>query len=165
MRHLPKILILLIPIFTTSCKYSFTGGSLPPHLKDVFVAQVEDNSGYGNPIYRNELNEELVDAIRRDNTLNVVEGNADCRLQVFMTGITDQTISVSTGQIENERRISLSVKAIFTDNVEQKEMWTKTFTKSMNYEIDNSQENRDEAMSRVIDQLSDDIMLAVVSGW
>lgn len=156
---------LIFLLSLNSCRYSFTGGSVPSHLKTIFIVQVEDNSGYGNPIYRNQLNEGIVESIRRDNSLQVVEGNGDSRLEVVMTGIRDETLSVGTGQIENERKITLAVKAIYFDNVYQKELWSKPFTKSMNYEIDNSQDNRDAAMFRIIEQISDDIMLAVVSGW
>ena len=157
---------LVLPLLLLSaCSYSFTGGNVPVHLKTLFIEQVEDNSGYGDPLYRNLLNEELVDAFRRDNSLNVVDQKGDATLSAEITGIRDQTVAVGAGQLETERRITISVKAKYYDNVKNIQIFDEPFSKSMNYEIENAQENRDQAILDLLDQISDDIMLKVVSGW
>lgn len=162
-RVLTIICIFCIPMFI-GC-YSFTGGSVPDHLKTISIAPSNDNSGFGNPRFRDILNRRLIDKFRNDNTLVLVETNGDAQLQSTIASINDAIVSVSPGEIERERKLTVTVDAEYTDVVKHKTVWKRSFSNFQVYVISQGQQAREEAVIAAIQQLGEDILLAVVSGW
>ncbi len=162
-RVLTIICIFCIPMFI-GC-YSFTGGSVPDHLKTISIAPSNDNSGFGNPRFRDILNRRLIDKFRNDNTLVLVETNGDAQLQSTISSINDAIVSVSPGEIERERKLTVTVDAEYTDVVKHKTVWKRSFSNFHVYIIRQGQQAREEAVIAAIQQLGEDILLAVVSGW
>lgn len=162
------ISFILIPVILLTGCYSFTGGSVPPHLKTIYIAAVKDNSGYGNPIYKQSLTQLLIDRFRNDNSLKVVGVGGDARLEVSIASINDQPQTITTsssGTLENERKITVNCSVKYYDAVEKKEIWNKRVSNYNIYDLSNAQQARNDAVGEVLNQLSDDIVLAVVSGW
>lgn len=149
--------------------YSFTGGSIPSYLKTLKISAVEDNSGYGNPDYRNFLAQELFDKFRSDNSFEIVEQNADAKLDVSIVSIREATIGISNGgaagELESERKITISCKVEYFDAVKKVMLIEKKFDSFGTFDVNNAFTERDEAVRSAISQIADDIMLAVVSGW
>lgn len=158
------ILITLITLLS-GC-YSFTGGNIPPHLKSIYIQPVIDKSGYGNPLFRDKLAQSLIDEFRSDNSFNINENpGGDARLEVNIVNISDNPIAVSNGALETERRVTVKCKAVYYDNVKRKEIWNKDFSAYQNYELTNAMANRNEAIEKILEQIANDVLLAVVSGW
>lgn len=145
--------------------YSFTGGSLPDHLKTLYIANVNDNSGYGNPKYREKLNQVLVEKFRSDGSLSLVDKGGDSKLYVSITSIRDETSRIKPGEVESERKITVTCEAEFYDAVTKKSLWKKSFSNYSVYELKDAQTNRDEAVNLSLTRNADDILIAVVSGW
>ena len=160
-----KYLIISLILFLSGC-YSFTGGNIPSHLKSIYIQPVLDQSGYGNPLFRAKLAHSLIDEFRSDNSFNIVEtAGGDSKLEVNITNISDAPIAVSSGAIETERRVTVRCKAIYYDNVKRNEIWNKDFSAYQNYELSNALANRNEAIELILEQIANDVLLAVVSGW
>jgi outer membrane lipopolysaccharide assembly protein LptE/RlpB len=162
-RVLTILSLICISLFA-GC-YSFTGGSVPDHLKTISLTAVQDNSGFGNPRFRDVLTRRLLDKFRNDNTLVLVESNGDAQLQSTIIRIVDEVVSVSPGEVERERRITVSVEAEYTDYVKRKQVWKRTFSNFQVYLISQGQQAREEAVIAALQQIGEDILLAVVSGW
>lgn len=152
-------------IFVLNGCYSFTGGSLPEHLTSVYIANVVDNSGYGNPVYKDNLQQYIINEFNRDGSLSISDRRADSRLEVTITSIKEQAVSISQTDFEKERKIVVSAKAVFFDNVEKKIIAEKTLSGYAVYEVETAQSGRDESVDIVLKQLAEDILFAVVSGW
>lgn len=163
--NLPKIIIaLLLSVLLAGC-YSFTGGNIPNHLKTIYIPSVKDNSGYGNPKYRETLSQKLIEEFRNDGSLTVVEKSGDARLSVAISSIREETVAVNPGQVETERKIIVTCDVEYYDAVKKKQIWKKSFPNFSNYQIANAATARDLAISTAIGQLAADILFAVVSGW
>jgi outer membrane lipopolysaccharide assembly protein LptE/RlpB len=162
-RVLTILSLICISLFA-GC-YSFTGGSVPDHLKTISLTAVQDNSGFGNPRFRDVLTRRLLDKFRNDNTLVLVESNGDAQLQSTIIRIVDEVVSVSPGEVERERRITVSVEAEYTDYVKRKQVWKRTFSNFQVYLISQGQQAREDAVIAALQQIGEDILLAVVSGW
>jgi outer membrane lipopolysaccharide assembly protein LptE/RlpB len=162
-RVLTILSLICISLFA-GC-YSFTGGSVPDHLKTISLTAVQDNSGFGNPRFRDVLTRRLLDKFRNDNTLVLVESKGDAQLQSTIIRIDDDVVSVSPGEVERERRITVSVEAEYTDYVKRKQVWKRTFSNFQVYLISQGQQAREEAVIAALQQIGEDILLAVVSGW
>ncbi len=167
--YFPKYFLFFIFIcYVFQGCYSFTGGSVPEHLKTIYITAVADNSGYGNPIYKDNMTQSLVNRFRDDNSFKIAESAGDARLSVTIKSIKDDLLSVGAGRqgtLENERKITVDCSVEYYDAVKKKNIWSKTFSNYRIYELANAQQARDEAVQLTLDQISDDIFLAVVSGW
>ena len=135
-------------------------------MKSIYIQPVLDKSGYGNPLFRDKLAQSLIDEFRSDNSFNINENpGGDARLEVNIVNISDNPIAVSNGALETERRVTVKCKAVYYDNVKRKEIWSKDFSAYQNYELANAMANRNEAIEKILEQIANDVLLAVVSGW
>lgn len=168
-RNVKIILIQLICIFTASILisgcYSFTGATIPPHLKTLAIPTANDNSGFGNARLHDDLTGFLQKKFRSDNSFVLVQDRSDARLSATIISIGDATVTVRAGELETERKVTVTIKAVFEDLVKKKTMWDKPFSQFQVYKISDGTAARDKAISDSFDRISDDILLATVSGW
>ncbi|ROL56283.1 hypothetical protein D9V84_08930 [Bacteroidetes/Chlorobi group bacterium Naka2016] len=159
-----KLINLLFFTLTIGC-YSFKGGSLPEHIKTIAFAPIVDNSNYGNPVYRDIFVNELIKKFQKDNSLKVIEGTADSKLTLTIDAIRDETAFVKPGELETERKITMEVTVEFFDAVKSKIIFSRKFSNYSTYSVAEIPISRDKAIEDVISKLTDDILLATVSGW
>jgi hypothetical protein len=57
------------------------------------------------------------------------------------------------------------VEAEYTDYVKRKQVWKRTFSNFQVYLISQGQQAREDAVIAALQQIGEDILLAVVSGW
>ncbi len=163
-RGLSVIYILITAQILSGC-YSFTGGTIPPHLKTLSISQAGDNSGFGNPRFREYLTEQIIDRFRKDNSFTLVETGGDAKLTAAISTISDATVTVSTGELERERKVTVTMEAEYFDGIKKKSIWKKTLSNFQIYAIAEGQVGRDAGITKALKQLSDDLLTAVVSGW
>ncbi|MGB9771846.1 MAG: LPS assembly lipoprotein LptE [Candidatus Kapaibacteriota bacterium] len=159
-----KFISLLFFLLTSGC-YSFKGGSLPEHIKTISFAPIVDNSNYGNPQYRDMFINELIRKFQKDNSLKVIEGTGDSKLNITINSIRDETAFVKPGELEKERKITMEVTVEFFDAVKSKSIFNRKFSNYSIYSVAEIPSSRDRAIEDVISKLTDDILLATVSGW
>jgi hypothetical protein len=160
------LLICIVVMVQLSGCYSFTGGSVPDHLKTLQIAPVGDNSGYGNPAFKDKLSQQLFQKFKNDNSFSLLDRNGNARLNVSINGITDQTTVINPGELESERKITVSCEVEYFDAVKKKQIWKKQFSNYGIYNVtSNAQLNRNTAVETALERISDDILIAVVSGW
>lgn len=165
--------ILLFVLFGTSmlinfgcCTYSFTGASVPEHLKTIAIPVAEDRSPAAIPGLRESLTDNLIRKFIDDNSLQVTEGTtANASLECVITSVTDAPAIVSAGEEISSRRLTITVKVLYKDLVQRKTIFDKNFTNYGDYVPADVENNRDNAIQTAVDKISEDILLAVVSGW
>src|SRR3989304_5559029 len=114
--------------------YSFTGASVPEHIKTISIPIAEDRSGSGEPNIREQLTDKLIQKFIDDNTLRVTErANANAVLECTISGFTDAPLIVSTGESVTSRRVTISVLVIYKDIVKKKNIFEKTFSNYGDY--------------------------------
>lgn len=161
------LLYMAIAIVGSSCHgcYSFTGGSVPPHLKTISIATTVDNSGFGTLAYRELVTQLLVDKFRNDNSLSVVDREGDARLSSVITSIREEPVSVRAGDVERERKVTVNIEVEYYDAVKKKQILKKVFSNAQVFSVANAATERDSAIRSAFQQIVNDILLAVVSGW
>jgi len=166
--NIKNIISITIIALIWSCSYSFTGSSVPPHLKTIAIPIVKDKSGSGEPNLSNDFTQNLTDQFFDENSLQVVNSiNSDALLLVTIISMPVRTEVVS-GENEKatEQRITINTKVVYKDLVMKKTIFDKrisnyaTFDASQNYT-----ENRQDGIDRAIEQVSLDILLMVVADW
>lgn len=159
-----KWLINILLLVLAGC-YSFTGSSVPAHLKTLEILSIQDNSGYGNPLFRQEMSQLINEKFIADNSFNLASSAGDARLTIEIASISDQSVAISPGELETQRRITVNCQAEYFDAINSKQIFKKQFSNNQLYDLSNALDNRNEAILIAINQISDDILLAVVSGW
>ena len=148
--------------------YSFTGASVPEHIKTISIPIADDRSGAGEPNLRESFTQTLIQKFIDDNTLQVSDrNNVNSVLECTITGFSDAPSVVSAsnaGESVSTRRITISVLVTYKDLVQKKNMFEKTFTNYGDYNPDDISK-RAEAITAAVDKITDDILLDTVSGW
>jgi len=146
------------------CPYSFSGASVPPHLQSIAIPFAEDRSGSGEQGMRELLTEKLTQKFIDDNSLRIEEkSRADALLECVIVSLSDVPAIVVAGENVASRRITISVQVTFKDLVQRRTVFDKQFSNYGDYSGGITERNAgiDEALNKI----SDDILLAVVSGW
>ncbi len=159
-------IIVSVINFNGCFSYSFTGASVPEHLKSIAIPISEDRSGSGQPGLSEMLTNSLIQKFIDDNTLQVTEKNkANAILNCSIISLTDAPTIITAGEQVASRRITISVQATYRDLVKRKTIFEKNFSEYGDYPPGGSINDRNDAIQNAIDKISDDILLDVVSGW
>lgn len=162
----PSSFILVLALLS-GC-YSFTGSSIPPHILTIGIPGVEDNSGFGQSEVRQNLSDLLVQKFTNEGSLRVANrANSDALLETSIpaSGIIDEPVGVSTGEMVKDKRVTLRVHAIYRDQKKQKLFWERDFTQTANYQLSQSLAGQKKALHDAEDQVAEQIMIAVISNW
>lgn len=165
MNTVRNILFFTLIALMTAC-YSFTGGSLPEHIKTVQIKPVTDVSGFGKPQYREQVAQKIVDKLRSDNSLEIVDAMPDSKLTLSLKTVKEE-LSGLTGnrtQLEKERKVTVTVSMEFYDTANKRVIVSKDVSFSQVYEISSSQAGRDQAVSICIDNICEQIINEMFSG-
>ena len=148
--------------------YSFTGASVPAHIKTIFIPIADNRSGSAEPNLNESFTQTLIQKFIDDNTLQVSNrNNANSILECTITEFSDVPAVVSaesTGESVTVKRITVSVQVTYRDLVKKKKIFEKTFSDHGDYDPANI-DKRTGAITTAIDHITDDILLAAVSGW
>ncbi len=161
------VVTALLNFNCAGCPYSFTGASVPIHLKTIGISVFEDNSGFGEAGLRERVTKAVTDKFLNDNTLRVSDRKtADSVLEGVVVRILDKPATVGSGEQINKRRIEIAVKVTYTDMVKRKKIFDKEFTNWGDYSSTGSGfTQRQEGLKTAIDKIAEDILLQTVSGW
>jgi hypothetical protein len=159
-------IITVVINFIGCCVYSFTGASVPQHLKTVAIPIAEDRSGSGEPGLKELLTDQLVQKFINDNTLQVTEKvNADAVLECVILPMSDAPAVVSAGENVQARRITLNIQVTYKDLVKRKTIFDKKFSNYGDYPAGGTISERKNAIEVAMDKITEDILLDTVSGW
>lgn len=152
--------------FTGCCVYSFTGASVPKHIKSIAVPVAQDRSGSGEPGLSEMLTNQLTQKFIDDNTLQVTsKANANSVIECTITSLSDAPAVVTAGEKVSQRRITITVQAVYRDLVKHKIIFDKSFSNYGDYNAADGLSGRKDAIGTAIDRITEDILLDTVSGW
>ena len=166
-RFIVKYLFILAILinFVGCCSYSFTGASVPEHLKTIAVPVVDDRSGSAEPEIRQLLTKKITSKFIEDNTLRIADkSTANSVLECAVVSFSDAPSVVSAGENVATRKITITVQAVYRDLIKRKMIYDKSFSNYGEYNPSNP-ENRKKGIEEALDKISNDILLDTVSGW
>jgi len=139
--------------------YSFTGNTLPPHIRTVSIPLFENGtSEFG---IDQQLTDGIIQAVIRDNTLKIARAReGDSVLKGRITRVEDRAGQYDQSESVSDYRIYLSVSVSFEDVRKQQVLWEETFSQFGTYSGD-----RDEGIQEAVEKLTADIVTKTVSGW
>jgi hypothetical protein len=162
-----QLFISFVLLFLFGCGvYSFTGSSVPPHLKTIGVPLFDDQSGFGQPNVREQFTNKIIEKIVADNSLLITEKNiADAILEGTITKVVNEVAVVNPGETVTHKKITITVAVSMMDKVMKKKMWERNFSGWGNYEIGTGVPLMQNGIKEAMEKITDDIVLAVISNW
>lgn len=153
-------------LFALGGCYSFTGSSVPPHLKTIALPLFDDRSGSGEPSLREKVTNKLTERFRQDNSFEVADKTrSDSVIEGIILPLRDEPAVVTQGETVSKRKITVTVKVSFTDLKLKKKVWEKEMSNWALFEGSGGLAQRQAGIDAAIDKLTEDILLETVSGW
>jgi hypothetical protein len=163
-RAIPAAMLVSVAVMI-GC-YSFTGASVPAHLRTIAIPVVDDQSSFGEPGLREQFTRDLTQRFITDNSLQVADrGSADCLLEGAVVSVTDAPQVIQPGEQVSKRRITVSARFAFQDLRFKRKVWDKSFSNWGDYDSGGGLSKRQDGLKEAIGKLADDILLETVSGW
>ena len=166
-RYIKYWVVLFALANFAACSYSFSGASVPSHLKTINIPILADRSGSGEFDLSDKLTKQLIQKFVNDNTLQVSDrSNSDSMLDGTITSLTDAPAVVSGGENVTTRRITITVRVVFKDLVKRTTVFERNFSNYGDYPVEGDiTVVRKQAIDVAIDKITEDILLGVVSNW
>ncbi|GJQ20903.1 MAG: hypothetical protein HBSIN02_12580 [Bacteroidia bacterium] len=163
---LPIVAMTALILASPGCRYSFSGGSVPPNLKTIAITIVQDQSGYGDPLLKDTFTERLVEIFTNDGNLTLAErGTSDSILETVITGVRESASVVQPGEQVAQRRMTVTARVKFTDVKQRKVLWEKEFSQWGDFPSGAGVTQRNEGIQEAIRKLTEDILNETVAGW
>ncbi|MEW6653207.1 MAG: LPS assembly lipoprotein LptE, partial [Bacteroidota bacterium] len=135
-KYFAAVAVIISMLLLKSCSYSFTGASVPPHLKTIFIAVFQDRSGTGEFNLGDRVSKLLTQKFIEDNTMMVSSrASANAILDGWIASFTDAPSAISGGEKVSTRRVTLNVQVVYKDIVKKTTVFEKTFTNYGDYTI------------------------------
>lgn len=150
----------------SGCPYSFSGASVPPHLKTIAIPFTEDRSGSSEGGLRELFNTQLTQKFINDNNLAISDRiNADAILETAIVSFSDLPAVVTGGETLASRRVTITVLVVYRDLVKKKVIFERQFSNYGDYASGGGFAERTKGIETAVDKITDDILLETVSGW
>lgn len=165
------VLTAAFVLFLAGCgHYSFTGASIPSHLRTIAVPQAEDNSVSTLNTMDEDLTELLLDRFVRQTRLALQpdEGTADVVLSTRIDRYSNVPTSVSGDERATLNRVTIQVFAQYRDQTEESDLISQTFSSFEEYDPTDPERGlsgEEDAARAVLEKIADDIFTAATSNW
>ena len=156
-RKLKKIVNSISIFLIVGCSYYSMAGSIPANINNVYIPLIENDTA------EFELSENLTSKITQEiaiqNILKITDNsNSDSTILGVITNASDGPFTFDSNEQVDEYRFSISLKILWVDNENEKNLIEKTFTGFGNYSINNdpSSDGIDNDNDGILDENDDD---------
>ena len=167
------LVILSLSVVLTGCKigYSFTGASISPAVKSVFIDYFNNRARVINPTLSQNFTEAMKDKFVNETGLSMAREQGDLEFSGEITGYDVKPLSIqqsgTTGKdFASMNRLTITVKVVFTNNKDHAKDFNSSF--SAYYDWESSQTLsavESTAVGVIVPQLIDDIFNKSVANW
>ena len=170
-KRLAAVASLTIATLAGGCSYySFTGATIPSHLKTISIPLVQDKSVNVFAAMDDRLTALLTDRFVGQTRLALQpnETDADAVLNVTIDRYRNVPASVSADERASLNRVTISVTVDYYDAVNDKNIIDQAFSSFQEYDPTDPEfglEGEEIAAFAVLERIADDIFTAATSNW
>ena len=166
--------ILILVVIVNACKigYSFTGASISPAVKTVFVDFFTNRARVVNPMLSQTFTEAMKDKFVSETGLSMAreEDPKDLEFGGEITGYDVRPLSIQQSEqgrdFASMNRLTVTVKVVFTNNKDHAQDFNTTFSAYYDWESTRSlNEVESAAVDVIVEQLIEDIFNKSVANW
>ena len=156
-RKLKKIVNSISIFLIVGCSYYSMAGSIPANINNVFIPLIENDTAEFE--IAENLTSKITQEIAIQNILKITDNsNSDSTILGVITSAADGPFTFDSNEQVDEYRFSISLKILWVDNENEKNLIEKTFTGFGNYSINNdpSSDGIDNDNDGILDENDDD---------
>jgi len=164
--------ILIIAVVINACKigYSFTGASISPEVKTVFIDFFTNRARVVNPMLSQTFTEAMKDKFVNETGLSMEPQQGDLDFSGEITGYEVRPLSVQQSDqgrdFASMNRLTVTVKVVFTNNKDHEQDFNTSFSAYYDWDSTRSlNEVESSAVDVIVEQLVDDIFNKSVANW
>jgi hypothetical protein len=159
-------LLTLVTLILQGC-YSFSGGTLPPHLHTVAVPLFDDTTYAGIAEFREGITRSLINKIESQSTLSIEPdpSRANAVLKGSIVSYSDEPSQLgSATERAVTNRITIVLQADFDDQVKNSKLFSQTFVGFADYKVGNYTAQQ-AAIKSAYSMAVDDLFNQMISNW
>lgn len=164
--------ILTLSVILQACKigYSFTGASISPAVKTVFIDFFTNRARVVNPTLSQTFTEAMKDKFVNETGLSMEREQGDLEFSGEITGYEVRPLSVQQSEqgrdFASMNRLTVTVKVVFTNNKDHEQDFNTSFSAYYDWESTRSLNDvESSAVEVIVEQLIDDIFNKSVANW
>jgi len=159
--------VLLISFVGCRLHVSFTGGSIHPNAKTVYVATFPNNSTLVNPSLSLEFTTALKNRIQNQTPLTIIDTrNGDYAFEGAITGYSISPIAIQGNDVAAMNRLTISVRISFKNKFEENLNFEQTFSRYADYSSAQDFSSIEFGlMQEIVDYLTEDIFNKAFVNW
>ena len=164
--------ILVLTVIVTACKigYSFTGASISPEVKTVFIDFFTNRARVVNPMLSQTFTEAMKDKFVNETGLSMEREQGDLEFSGEITGYEVRPLSIQQSEqgrdFASMNRLTVTVKVVFTNNKDHEQDFNTSFSAYYDWESTRSlNEVESSAVDVIVEQLVEDIFNKSVANW
>lgn len=157
------LLFFVIPLLACG-PYSFSGNSLPGHIKTVAVPLfVDQTSEFG---VREKLTDAVIGEITQDNTLKIAnETEADAVIVGKIVSLEDRADTFNREEEVESHRVFITVEVEVQDRKKQSNLWKERWSQWGIYSLSDGPDARQDGIQLAVEKIAEDVLNKTVSGW
>ena len=164
------ILVLSVIVSACSIGYSFTGASISPAVKTVFIDFFTNRARVVNPMLSQTFTEKMKDKFVNETGLSMEKDQGDLEFSGEITGYEVRPLSIQQSEqgrdFASMNRLTVTVKVVFTNNKDHEQDFNTSFSAYYDWESTRSlNEVENDAVDVIVEQLIDDIFNKSVANW
>lgn len=158
---------VMLVIQACTVRYSFTGASIDPNLKTLSVKYFPNRAEIVIPSLSQQFTDALKDKFRSQTKLMQVNGTGDVDFDGEIVRYSpSQATAIQGNDKPAKNRLTIDVKVRFTNRLKPEESWEQTFSRYEEYNsTDNFSSIESDLVSKIIDQLTEDIFNRAFANW
>ncbi|MCL1850625.1 MAG: LPS assembly lipoprotein LptE [Bacteroidetes bacterium] len=134
LRYVVCGVVLLLVLMGCRVRFSFTGGSVNPNAKTVYVATFPNNASLVNPSLSQEFTTGLKDRVQNQTPLTIVDTkNADYVFEGAITNYSVTPIAIQGNDQAAMNRLTIAVRVTFKNKFDEKLNFEQTFSRYSDY--------------------------------
>ncbi|MDR2511554.1 MAG: LPS assembly lipoprotein LptE [Bacteroidales bacterium] len=146
--------------------YSFSGASIPPDVKTIYIGYFNNRAELVNPTLSAEFTEALRSYILSRASLKEVDENPDVEITGDIVTYTISPTAVTADAIAALNRLTIGVKVSYISNRNEKDSFTKTFSHYQEFSSSMDIASVEaELCATISNQIIEDIFNEAFSNW
>lgn len=159
-------IVVVLGLNGCSGGYSFTGASIPPQAKTISVKQFPNYASTVNPQLSQQFSDALRNLFTSQTPLTVVSSDGDLQIEGEITDYRTQASAVSSGDEVAMNRLTITIKAKFTNRYDEDADFEQNFSRYRDY---NAQQDfstvESSLVEQIVNELIEDVFNKAVVNW
>lgn len=150
------------------CKvnYSFTGASIPPEVKTIYIGYFENNASLVEPTLSQKITDAFRDKFASETSLVLVTSAGDMNLEGFIRDYRTQPVAIQTDDQAALNRLTITIEVSFENTVDEKMSFKSSFSRYADYSSSQNLSAVQEALIEEINtMLVEDVFNKAVVNW